>query len=519
MPSLKKKNSNKKNSNKKNKNKTFKIYKQLILKKQTKRKSFFKPFQKDFEKQLSKSLVKSNNEFKKKIATQLLQKFSPINLSPKNNFYNYINHKWLKKVSLNDKQKYIVQVDDFRLVQDRVYRQLDEIIIAYIKNNNNKLSQNLKQFRLSVINMNSKSYSKQLAKEIVEKIDELRKDKNNLWKLLAMINSDEMIASAAPFTWSMNPDPKEPTKFRCHLSPHTFVLLDLHVYYDDGNDREYKKKYVHEFNKHCKELFDTLLGNHNFDTNSIHKVEVDIFNAMGCDDVIRTEKEYNKITANECFEKFGFNWKEFCKELGFKKTPNSILTTSLNYLKCGTDLMVNKWNSEEWRPYWIWIFLRQIARLTKDWEKITYKFHGNFQRGQEKINYSDAVSTSLYLSVPFNTFLTNQYVNKYKDDRIIEYTNTLCTDLKIVFERIIKRNKWMSPKTKKYALLKLNHVNFAIGHMNELREDPLLGYNNNLYDNMKKIMNWRHKRFIDLEGDKVIDIQMMDWNQYPVKMT
>jgi predicted metalloendopeptidase len=34
-----------------------------------------------------------------------------------------------------------------------------------------------------------------------------------------------------------------------------------------------------------------------------------------------------------------------------------------------------------------------------------------------------------------------------------------------------------------------------------------------------KIMKWRHEKFIELEGKQTIDIPMMDWTQYPVKMT
>ena len=36
---------------------------------------------------------------------------------------------------------------------------------------------------------------------------------------------------------------------------------------------------------------------------------------------------------------------------------------------------------------------------------------------------------------------------------------------------------------------------------------------------MIKIHNWRHKQFIELEGKPTIDIPIMDWTQYPVKMT
>jgi predicted metalloendopeptidase len=60
------------------------------------------------------------------------------------------------------------------------------------------------------------------------------------------------------------------------------------------------------------------------------------------------------------------------------------------------------------------------------------------------------------MSVPFNTFLTNEYVKRFENPQAMEYTKTLCNDLKIVFKRILERNAWLQPSTKKYALKKLD---------------------------------------------------------------
>ena len=167
----------------------------------------------------------------------------------------------------------------------------------------------------------------------------------------------------------------------------------------------------------------------------------------------------------------------------------------------------------------MFILLRRLVRITKDWEKIPYDFYGEFERGQSEINKSDAVSASLYMSVPFNTFLTNQYVAKYSNPQAIEFVKILCNDLKVVFKRILTRNTWLAPSTKKYALKKLKAFKFIYGYPENLREDPDLNYTDNLYDNMIKIMEWRHARFIELEGKEPIDMPIMDWTQYPVKMT
>jgi putative endopeptidase len=366
--------------------------------------------------------------------------------------------------------------------------------------------------------MNPKSYTRKLAKEAVELVNEYTKNKSP-WELLAYINKDEMIQTDAPFIWSLNPDNKNNKQYRCYVESHQFILLDITVYYDDGTNVAYKKNYREQYKKYCKKLFNTLLGNNNYNTNDIYDVEVEIFNALGCTTVTNKENSYNIVYADEALSKYGFDWVEFSKAFGFKTPPKFFITSSLNYLKCGSELFVKNWTTDKWKTYWIYIFLKRLARITRDWEKINYDFFGNFERGQEKINKSDAVSASLYMSVPFNTFLTEQYVAKYENPQAMEYVKTLCSDLKIVFNRILMRNKWLTPSTKKYALKKLKYFNFVYGKPENLREDPNLNYGTILYDNMQKINEWRHFKYIELEGKAPIDIPEMDWTQYPVKMS
>jgi predicted metalloendopeptidase len=480
-----------------------------------------KSFEDDFSKTLPKGHLKKSSEAQKKqFVKQLFSKFAPHSIKPEDDFYDYINYNWLKEVSLEEQQKYITQIDDFRLAQDKVYRELNQIILDYIKSNKNKLATNLKNFYDSIVSMNSISNSKQLSIEAVQTIDTFIQGKN-MWSLLAFINSDEMISSSAPFVWSVNPDDKNPTVFRCFIDPYIFAFTDINVYYDDGTENEYKNKYRNEFRKTNEKLFDTCLGKgHGLDASAIFDVEVDILNALSCIDVVKTEEpQYNKVTADEALRKYGFDWKEFSKELGYKTTPSFFITSSTNYLKCGSELMAKNWDTPKWRTFWIWILLKRIARITKDWEKIPYEFYGYFERGQEVINKSDAVSASLYMSIPFNTFLTDQYMEKFSNPQVTKYVKTICDDLKIVYKRILMRNTWMSPKTKKYALKKLDKFKFVIGKPENLREDPDLSYGTNLNDNLNKINSWRHAKFVELDGKPIVDIPMMDWTQHPVKMT
>jgi putative endopeptidase len=505
---------NTKHLKKKNKNKvTQKI-------KKTQCSISLKPFEEKFSKSISSKQLKiSNKKNKKEIVKELLTKFSPSSIKPNNDFYDYINYQWLKNVSLKKQQKYIVQIDDFRLAQDKVYHELDELILQYIKTHNNKLSKNLKNFYTSVTNMNPKPYTRQLAKEAVQLVNDFVNNKSP-WELLAYINKDEMLAPNAPFIWSLNPYYKNNKQYRCNIDSHQFTLLDISVYYDDGTNVEYKKKYREQFKKYIKNLFNTLLGPNNYNMEDIFDVEVEMFNALSCTTITsKEENTSNTVYSDEALTKYSFDWKTFSKALGFKTPPDFFVVSSLNYLKCCSELLSKNWNTDKWKTYWIWIFLRRLARITKDWQEIYYDFYGNFERGQEKINMSDAVSVSLYMSIPFNKFLTDQYVAKYENPQTVEYVKTICNDLKLVFQKILMRNDWLSPSTKKYAIKKLQHFKFIYGKPENIREDPDLNYTDNLYDNMQKIIQWRNKKLIELEGKAPIDIPMMDWTQYPVKMT
>jgi predicted metalloendopeptidase len=96
----------------------------------------------------------------------------------------------------------------------------------------------------------------------------------------------------------------------------------------------------------------------------------------------------------------------------------------------------------------------------------------------------------------------------------------MAEDLKYVFKRIIKRNKWLQPITKKRALDKLKYFKLEVGSPKVLREDPILDYDkDDAWGNMLKISEWRHKKAIDLEGEHVIDVPIIDWAQEPPKFT
>jgi len=295
-------------------------------------------------------------------------------------------------------------------------------------------------------------------------------------------------------------------------------LIDSTVYYDDGTDVEYKRKYKTRYLEFLSDLFDTTFGKgHGFVAEDVFNVERKMLDAMDSGDLDEDPDWRNVLTTKDALTKYGFDWDQFAKVLGFSKTPNFFITSSLNYLVAATQLLMKEWDTPEWRTYWIYIFIRQQQRFSVDGHKVSFEFHGKFVAGQEH-----EVGGELFpiygLGCAFNTFLTNEYIARYENKQHVEYVHTMAEDLKAVFIRIIKRNKWMQPKTKTMALKKLNNFKLDVGSPKLLREDPVLDYtDNDAWGNMSKIAKWRCDRAVKLEGKKTIDIPVMDWAQSPPK--
>ena len=492
--------------------------------------STFKSFEEKVEELFKKNkmdVTTTTFNLEKEIIKEIKKAVSPSNIAPNNDFYSYVNERWLKDIDVEVQQEYITQIDNFRLIQDKVYRELIDILNNYIKdpaNISTPKGKCIKNAYTSFKTFNTPEQTQCLAKAVVEYIDELRKVKSNVWETIAISNSNEIISSGAPFVWSLNPDDKNPKIYKCYLDGPELTLLDLDVYYDYDDDTEKDKKYKHkqrsEYFKYLSRLFIIAFGeNHTFNVKDIYDTEVELLNAMSCD-LIKHEDEdgYNLITKEEAIKIFGFDWEAFCKLLGFKEVPSDFVTSNINYLLCGTKLMLEKWDSEQWRTYWIYIYIRQQCRFSHyGWEN-HFQFAGKFLRGQDR--FVDKYILPIFgMSFTFNTFLTNEYILRYKNEQAVNYVKNMVEDLRHVFIRIIKRNNWLQPKTKRIAIEKLETIKLLVGSPPILREDPLLDYKpDDPWGNLIKIAQWRHQQAISLVGKDIIDIPVIDWNQIPPKL-
>jgi putative endopeptidase len=439
----------------------------------------------------------------------------------KNDFYSYVNDEWFKESNIEKgKKNYYVQYDNFRIVQEKVYYELIDYVKAFIKSNP-------KSEKAIAINNVYKSLTDNTTKAMFKHVDAVLVEldgyieKEDMYGLLAMVNANETISWCSPIQWTLFPDEKNVKQYISHIGFAQLGIYDYSIYSgdlpkDDAETKTYKKKVKKEYLNYIGEVFKACFGASKaskYNPQDIWDVENDILTAINCEENLKIDpNSYNKISAQEVETKYEFDWTTFTKKLGYSEPPKYVVVRELNGFKCMVRLLKENWNSIKWQTYWLFIQFKQMIRFEDSMRHIHYDFYNKFLEGQATPMPSE-IYPIFGLSLLFNTFLSEQYMEHNHNPLYISYVKHMVDDLKELFISKIEINDWLSPSTKKAALNKLRKMEISVGKPEKLRYDPIFDYkaDDPLY-NVGLLLRWKHKKYIDLEGKPVIDIPEFDWN-------
>lgn len=485
----------------------------------------FKNYFKNRKVKQYKKNAKKYNTIGKELIDVFKKPIAPKEVNPKDDFYTYVNYDWLKEMKDKKMKKYYTRIDSFRTLQEKVYYQLIDIVKAYTSENSSHKSKMIRNVYHSFLQSDETSCERHWVK-IKQELEDIFQNKT-CTDLLVYMNRNEIVAGFCPISFSIITDEKNSQINRCHINSPFLSYYDDELYQTDhdgdggnGGDekQQYKKKFNEEFKQFVSTIFELAFGKdgNGFDPEDVIRVEKQMVDTMNSydPDVKEAEDGYNVVSAKEAHEKYHLNWSELTKGLGFKTVPRFFITDNMNYLNKITGILRENWNSKKWQTYFYYCFFKQMMCFHRSWRPIYFNFFGKFVRGQT-VMLPQEIFPVFGLSYCFNTFLTEEYMKKYANGAYIQWASNLAYDLRTVFMRIIERNKWMSPKTKKYALLKLQHIRVDMAHPPYLVSDPDITYSNNdAWGNMIACNEWRLKVLIESEGKHYIDLPMVDWSTY-----
>ena len=479
---------------------------------------------KSFEVKFGETHAPSDSTNYEKELIKLLHKaYHPTTIKITDDFYGYINYQWLQETNKNSKtlekeDKYFSQIDNFRLIQNKVYKELIYVVENYIKTNHSKQAKCIK----NIYNSYKLGTGKTLRENTICSIQWYSNyvEKNDLYGYIALFNRNEIVNWGFPIYWKVEPDLKNSKVYTSYITYPNLSLYNYELYniYEDDSieSKKYKKLVKKKYLLYLTELFEACYGKNNIlKAEHIWEVEREILSAFECTGKNEAKDNYNLVRKDDAIKKYGFDWDQLCKKLGFKITPETFVCSSPNYLTCICKILNEKWKTPEWKSYFIYLGVRQFIRFDPLTRPIHYKFFELFLRGQPEMTPDD-IYAIIPLSYTFNTFLVREYEKLNNNSQNIDFVKRFGEDLLNVFKRIIKNeNTWLSPSTKQKALNKLNHIKLDIGRPKVLRYDPLFEYTkNNLYFNLRKLSLWKSSKYVKLVGKPVIDIPLFDWQEF-----
>ena len=149
-----------------------------------------------------------------------------------NNFYLWANEKWLKDVpkTLPRELKYIRPLDNFKLIQDDVYKNVLTMVREYTRSKTTTARQ-MKNMFASFRDLHPEPILRHIS-EFCKLYSELVQE-NNIYKFLGVLNQNEMIKWALPVVWNAYPDEYTPGKLSAHIGGPSLSLYDYRFYLND----------------------------------------------------------------------------------------------------------------------------------------------------------------------------------------------------------------------------------------------------------------------------------------------
>jgi len=482
-------------------------------------KDLYKPFEKRVEEEFRKNdmdLSSINYNLEEQILKQLELVVSPSNVKPEDDFYSYINDRWL--IDKEKESTSLIQLDNFRIVQSNINKKLVQIFNEYSKKHETKEALNMKQLIKSTKTFSTNMQSINNCTDFLNKYAEYSKKPDNYFKFLAYLNKNPIIAWSAPIVWGVQTDDYNPEYLISAFNSPKFTLTNYEMYFPElvKKNKQYQK-FIDYYLEYLDKLFTNVFGaNHGFDVNDVYACESDMMAQFGCSD--HKNEEYNVVKLED-LDKYSFNYKDFLSELGYEKYPEKIVVSNLNYFNCINKLLKENWIKKKWKTYFLYMVLRNEQRFNITGHQITYDFQYKYLKGGLK-NPDKSEAAVYVFTYCYNNFLNNKYIEHANDALIISYVTSLALDLKEVYTRIIQRNNWLETETKVKALNKLKNYRLEIGSKMIEALDPFVEFEEtNPYKNLEKMGNKLIKRLISLVGSKLQVPSTLDWSQFPPKYT
>lgn len=426
---------------------------------------------------------------------------------PGNNFMKYVNGTWMKKTEIPaDKPAYSVGA----MVSDKAQEDVKAIIE---KAASGKFADGSEEQKIGDL---YGSYMNTAARDVIgikplqadfKKIDALK----NYNDLAAYFAYASKIGNMVPFSVAVTEDFKDPKRYMLLTWQGGLGLPDREYYFNkDEKSAEIRSKYI----QHIEKML-SLAGVADAKPKSAEIMALETLLAskqMKKEETRDMAGLYNKYPVSQLKNLMpDFNWTALLAEAGVK-SPDSLVIAQVNYTK-DLNAIIKDTSLDNWKTYLKWSLVNgAAAALNTALDEENFAFNGTTLNGvpKQRPQWRRAVGV---VNGSLGEMVGKLYVEKHFSPAAKARMLTLVGNLLKAYEKSITELEWMSPETKKEALVKISKFTPKIGYPDQWRDYSALKIvKNDLYGNLTRSTAFEYNRMINKLGKPV---DRAEWGMTP----
>jgi len=453
------------------------------------------------------SMVSCSNKDTAELRSGIILKNMDTTVNPGNNFTQYVNGTWVKNTKLPaDKSSYGAG----SIVNDEAQENVKAIIENAAKSNGKDGSEEQKIGDLydSYLNMKVRdSIGLAPLNEEFKKIDAIKSSKD----FVDYLGYANKVGIKIPFNVSVTEDFKDPKNYMLLTWQGGLGLPDREYYFlKDAKSAEIRTKYL----AHIERMLQLSgVADAKAKAAKVFALETALAGKqMKKEDTRNMGALYNKYAIKDLGKLTpDFDWNGFLSAAGIKGQDSLVVTQvaytkDLNAILKGTPLDV-------WKDYFKWGAVTGASTLlTTALDQANFDFYAKTLYGvqQQKPQWRRAVDM---VNGNLGEMVGKLYVEKHFPPAAKERMLKLVNNLLKAYEESIKTLDWMSPETKKQALVKISKFTPKIGYPDTWRDYGALKVKkNDLYGNSLRATEFEYNRTIGKLGKPV---DRKEWGMTP----
>ncbi|GAA4289614.1 M13 family metallopeptidase [Aestuariibaculum suncheonense] len=437
--------------------------------------------------------------------------FMDPSVKPQNDFFKFVNGKWLETTQIPDDQTRWGSFNELR-------KKTDEDALAILKH---AMSDNKDIKKSEVLPGSDQQKAIDLYKSIIDTISRnklgINPIKADLKKIEAIQNIDDLEAFLIEkeptggigfFGFFVGTNPKNSNINSAYLGSGSLGLPDRDYYVKDDTDSKDKRaQYVAHITKMLQYLGDTE-AEASAQAKRILAFETRLAEPK-MDKVERRDarKRYNPKSIAELQNMVpAINWNTYFKGIGVKSI-DTIIVSELKYTEALQNILAEN-NVDDWKAYLRWsLFNRSAGTLSTEIENANFEFYGKTLRGAKQQRPLEERAL-LTVNSTVGEALGKLYVDEVFPAEAKARAEKMIANVIKAFENRIRNASWMTEETKEKAVEKLLALNVKIAYPDKWKDYSDLEIhstdeNGSFSQNMQNVSAWSHKKNLEDLGQPV----------------